>query len=123
MVYVVDDDASVCKSLSMLILSAGFKVQTFELAEDLLHSVRQQEGSCLVADIEMKGMNGLDLHTKLQEKGIHIPTIFLTASDTEGNREIAKQKGAHGYLTKPVDAQALLDTIAWAMTSTHSKKV
>jgi CheY-like chemotaxis protein len=57
------------------------------------------------------------------EKGINIPTIFLTASDNEGNREIAKQKGAHGYLRKPVDAQALLDTIHWALTSSYSNKV
>ncbi len=121
-VYIVDDDKSVLKALSMLILSAEMKAKTFERPDEFLNYMDLQEKSCLIIDVEMKGMGGFDFHTELQAKGINIPTIFLTASDSKENRQQAKQTGAVGYLTKPVDDQALLDTIQWALTSAFSNK-
>ena len=121
-VYIVDDDKSVREALSMLILSADMKAKTFERPDDFFNYMDPQEKSCLIMDVEMKGMGGFDFYTELQAKGIDIPTIFLTASDSQENRQQAKQTGAVGYLTKPVDDQALLDAIQWALTSAFSKK-
>jgi FixJ family two-component response regulator len=123
MVYIVDDDISVRKALSMLVLSADLQVQTFERPEEFLNYTHQKKESCLIMDVEMKGMAGLDFYKKLKTKKINIPIIFLTASDSKKNRERAKQTGAIGYLSKPVDDQALLDTIQWALTYTSSKEL
>ena len=113
-VYIVDDDKSVREALSMLILSADMKAKTFERPDDFFNYMDPQEKSCLIMDVEMKGMGGFDFYTELQAKGIDIPTIFLTASDSQENRQQAKQTGAVGYLTKPVD-----DRRCWTLSSGH----
>jgi len=120
LIYVVDDDASVRMALKMLLLSADMDVQAFELAEDLLKHKLREENACLITDIKMKGLSGLELHQQLSERGTKIPVIFLTAFDTNESRQRAKQAGAVGYLRKPVDDQALLDTIKWALSSYSS---
>ena len=120
LIYVVDDDASVRKALTMLFMSADMAVKTFEAAEDLLKCQLREESACLITDIKMKGLSGLELHQQLSERGIKIPVIFLTAFDTNESRQRAKQAGAVGYLRKPVDDQALLDTIKWALSSYSS---
>ena len=117
MVYIVDDDESVCASLSMLMYSVNMNVQSFRHPNEFMNCQPQLERSCLITDIEMKGMDGFDLQIKLRAEGIDLPTIFLTASDSDENRQRAKQNGAIGYLTKPVDDQALLDSIHWALSS------
>ena len=122
LIYVVDDDASVRMALKMLFLSADMDVQAFELAEDFLKHKLREENACLITDIKMKGLSGLELHQQLSERGIKIPVIFLTAFDTNESRQRAKQAGAVGYLRKPVDDQALLDTIKWALSSYSSSK-
>ena len=116
LVYLVEDDLSVRQALEMLLLSAGMKVRAFELAEDLLKCKIREEGSCLVADMTMKGIGGLGLQRQLTERGIKIPVIFLTALDSNETRQRAKHAGAVGYFRKPVDDQALLDTIRWALS-------
>lgn len=116
-VYIIDDDRSVRESLRMLLHSADLDVEVFDLAEEFLQSKPYQENSCLISDIKMKGISGFDLQKELVIRGIKIPLIFLTASDSEESRKKAKLTGAAGYLHKPVDDQALLDTIYWAMTS------
>ncbi len=122
-VYVVDDDKSVRQALSMLLLSAGMDVQTYELVEEFLKCKPREENACLISDIKMKGLNGFDLQQKLNNRGIKIPVVFLTAFDTQQSRQRAKQSGAAGYLRKPVDSEALLDTIQWAVSSSSSSKV
>lgn len=122
-VYIIDDDISVGKSLSMLLNSADMNVKVFDLAEEFLKCTLQYENSCLISDIEMKGISGFDLQKELVSRGIKIPMIFLTASYSEENRHRAKKSGAVGYLSKPVDDQALLDTIYWAMTSFDSNQI
>ena len=117
LIYVVDDDVSVRQALEMLFISADMKVLTFKSAEDLLKCKLRKEKTCLITDIEMKGLSGLELQQQLTERGIKIPAIFLTAFDSNESRQRAKQAGAAGYLQKPVDDQALLDTIKWALSN------
>ena len=122
LIYVVDDDASVREALKMLFISADMEVQTFELAEDFLKYKLREEKACLISDIKMKGLSGLELQQQLAERGIKIPVIFLTAFDSNEVRQQAKQAGAAGYFRKPVDDQALLDTIQWALSRNSSSK-
>ena len=122
LIYVVDDDASVRKALEMLLISADMEVQTFERAEDFLKGKRWEENACLVTDIKMKGLSGLELQQQLNEREIKLPVIFLTAFDSNESRQQAKQAGAVGYLRKPVDDQALLDTIRWVLSHDSSSK-
>jgi FixJ family two-component response regulator len=117
LIYVVDDDISVRQALEMLFISADMKVLTFKSAEDLLKCKLREEKTCLITDINMKGLSGLELQQQLTERGIKIPAIFLTAFDSNESRQRAKQAGAAGYLQKPVDDQALLDTIKWALSN------
>ena len=122
LIYVVDDDASARQAMEMLLISANMEVQAFERAEDLLKCMRREDRACLIADIKMKGLDGLELQQKLAESAIKIPVIFLTALDSNETRQQAKQAGAVGYFRKPVDDQALLDIIQWTLTSCSSSK-
>ena len=117
LIYVVDDDVSVRQALEMLFISADMKALTFKSAEDFLKCKLRKEKTCLITDIKMKGLSGLELQQQLTERGIKIPAIFLTAFDSNESRQRAKQAGAAGYLQKPVDDQALLDTIKWALSN------
>jgi len=117
LIYVVDDDASVRQALKMLLISANMEVRTFKQAEDLLKSEFQEEKVCLIADIKMKGLGGLELQQQLAKRGVKVPIIFLTADESNEIRQRAKQAGAAGFFRKPVDDQALLDTIQWALSS------
>ena len=115
MIYVVDDDASVCKAMTRLMRSAGLSVQTFASAQAFLSSVQPTEADCLLVDIQMPGMTGLELQRQLTRSGIHVPVIFITAFDDDQLREQARQGGAAGYFRKPFDDQALLDAIRFAV--------
>ncbi len=119
LIYLVDDDASVREALTMLLMSANMEIQAFAAAEDLLKCKLREEKACLISDIKLKGLDGLELQRQLTERGIDIPVIFLTAFDSDEVRQQAKKAGAAGYFQKPVDDQALLDTIRWAISS-HS---
>ena len=122
LIYVVDDDVSVRDALTMLLMSADMEVKTFKAAEDLLKCQLREQNTCLISDIKLKGLSGLELQQQLAKRGIKIPVILLTAFDSNEIRQQAKQMGAAGYLRKPVDDQALLDTIHWAITSHSSSK-
>ena len=122
LIYVVDDDASVRKALTMLFMSADMEVKTFEAAEDFLKGQLREENTCLISDIKLKGLSGIELQQQLAERGIKIPVIFLTAFDSNEIRQQAKQAGAAAYFRKPMDDQALLDTIHWAISSGISWK-
>ena len=117
LIYVVDDDASVRQALKILLISANMKVRTFEQAKDLLKCEFREEKVCLIADIKMKELGGLELQQQLAKRGIKLPIIFLTAVDSSEIRRQAKQAGAAGFFRKPVDDQALLDIIQWALSS------
>ena len=115
-IYIVDDDKSVRQALERLIRSAGMNAVSFDGAEAFLKSNSDNTNACLLTDIAMPGMGGLELQAELVRRGNLIPVIFITAFDTPETRDQAKKAGAVGYFRKPVDDQALLDQIHWVIT-------
>ena len=114
-VYVVDDDAGVRQALDSLIRSVGFNVQTFESAQDFLNGKRTSVPGCLVLDVRMPGLSGLDLQRDLVEADIHLPVIFVTGHADIPMSVRAMKAGAAEFLTKPVRDQDLLDAIQQAI--------
>lgn len=114
-VYVVDDDAGVRQALDSLIRSVGFNVQTFESAQDFLNGKRTSAPGCLVLDVRMPGLSGLDLQRDLVESDIHLPVIFVTGHADIPMSVRAMKAGAVEFLTKPVRDQDLLDAIQQAI--------
>lgn len=122
-IYIVDDDASVRKGLEWLIRSVGYHVQTFASANDFLrHDIPDTLG-CLVLDLRMPGMSGLDLQEKLQSAQVNIPIIFLTAHGSVPTSVRAMKGGAIDFLEKPVDEQILLDAIHQAIEKDKRAKL
>lgn len=114
-VAVVEDDESYRRALHRLLKSAGFQAQSFASAEDFLVSGLQHETGCLIADIRMPGMSGLDLQSKLNSDQCPIPTIFITAHGDEKLRLQAMRGGAVVFLAKPFDGEMLLQAVRGAM--------
>jgi len=116
-VYIVDDDASVRRALTRVMKSCGLEAVACESARDLLGQLPAKGRCCVIADMRMPDMTGLDLQKELSDAGRAIPVILLTAHDTPEMREAAKTSGLAGYFRKPVDAQALIDAVRWALSS------
>jgi FixJ family two-component response regulator len=116
LIYVIDDDASVRKAFGRLLRSADLDAETFSSAGEFLSSPRQKENACIIVDIRMPGLSGFDLLERLASEGIRIPVIAISAHDDAETREHAKELGAVGFFRKPVDDQALLDAIWWAIS-------
>jgi FixJ family two-component response regulator len=110
-VAVVDDDESVRMALASLLRSVGFVVLLFSSAEELLHRQNLPSIGCLILDWRMPGMDGLQLQKYLDANGWRIPTIFLTAHQSEEGRAQALTGGAIAFLHKPVDAEVLLSAV------------
>jgi FixJ family two-component response regulator len=117
MVAIIDDDESYRFAIQRLLKSAGFSVQSFASAEDFLSSGRQPETGCLIADIRMPGMSGLDLQAKLNADHCLIPTIFITAHGEEDMRMQAMRGGAVKFMVKPFDCAILLESVRVALES------
>jgi FixJ family two-component response regulator len=115
-VYLIDDDESVRRALQRLLRSAGIDVMAFASAEEFLQSGNLSQKACIVLDIQMRDLTGFDLQEKLASMGIRIPTIAVSALDDAGTRERARKLGAAAFFRKPVDGQALLDAIWWAIS-------
>jgi FixJ family two-component response regulator len=114
-VAVVDDDESVRTALKELLRSVGLHAQAFASAEDFLKSGQQQQIGCLIADIRMPGMSGLELQARLKAERSRIPTIFITAHGDQKMRLQALRAGAVEFVTKPFDDEALLETVRAAL--------
>ena len=114
-IYIVDDDYSVRRAMKRLIRSAGMQVRTFASAREFLDFEGINQNACMIVDIMLQGMSGLELYTKLQAKGYNLPVIFITGFDSPKTRHQAKVAGAAGYFRKPIDDQALLDSIEWIL--------
>jgi FixJ family two-component response regulator len=110
-IAVVDDDSSVRDALTGLMRSLGYDVIAFESAEDFLKSDRRSNVSCLIADVQMPGMTGLELHDRLVAVGEPIPTILVTAYPYARARQRALQSGVRCYLPKPFREDELLGCI------------
>src|SRR5262245_9385506 len=100
-ISIVDDDSSIREATMDLIESAGFKAEGFESAEDFLLSPQLGGTACLILDVRMEGMGGIELQQQLRTKGLHIHIIFITAHDDEQVRTRALQEGAIAFLLKP----------------------
>jgi len=115
LVAIVDDDDAVRCTLKELLRSAGYASQTFESAEAFLGSGHQQETACLITDIRMPGMSGLELQARLNAERCRIPTIFITAHGDEQMRFQALRAGAVEFLPKPFDDDVLIESVRAAL--------
>jgi len=110
-IAVVEDDPSMLKGLSRLLSAHGFRVLGFTSAESFLDDVAQSEAACLVVDIHLGGISGIDLKRRLIASGSDFPVIFMTAVDSEATRQEAVEAGCVAYLRKPFLARLLIDAI------------
>ena len=118
LVSIVDDDESIRESLRGLIRSIGLGVQTFASAEDFARSAQLEQTDCLILDVRMPGMSGLDLQRELVASERDIPIIFITAHGSDdGTRARALRDGAVAYLIKPFSEDALLKAVNAALKS------
>ncbi len=117
LVAIVDDDELMRSALQGLLKSAGLPAQAFASAEEFLKSGVQHETACLIADIRMPGMSGLELQAKLNADHCRIPTIFITAHGDAQMRMQALRAGAAEFLAKPFDDEVLLENVRAALES------
>ena len=116
-VAVVDDDDLMRSALQGLLKEAGFTARTYASAEEFLSSGDHADAACLIADIRMPGMSGLELQARLNAGEIRIPTIFITAHGDARMRMQALRAGAVDFLTKPFDDEVLVDSVRAALKS------
>jgi len=122
-VFVVDDDPSVRRAIQRLVESVGLQVELFASAQEFLRSERPDAPSCLVLDIRLPGISGLDFQRQLAEANIHIPIIFITAHGDIPMTVRAMKAGAVEFLTKPFRDQDLLDAIQIALERDRTRRV
>lgn len=108
LIVIVDDDGSVREALQALMRSLGYCTETFSCGEDFLHSQLIGHTSCLIADVQMPGITGPELHARLVSSGASVPTVLITAYPDDGDRTRALAAGAIGYLSKPFAEDQLL---------------
>jgi FixJ family two-component response regulator len=116
-VYLVDDDAAVRDALSLLLSLKGFLSQVFASAETFLETYRPEWRGCLLTDLRMTGMSGIELQRELAARGVTLPVVMLTAHGDVATTREAMKAGAYDFLEKPVDDHVLVDVlknaIAW----------
>ena len=122
MISIVDDDESVRDATASLIRSAGYAPHAFPCARDFLNSADVAGTDFLIADMQMPGMSGIELHDALVGAGKRIPTVLITAYPDERSRRRALDAGVVRYLTKPFDETELLDCIQHALRADHSRE-
>jgi FixJ family two-component response regulator len=115
LISVIDDDQDVREATTSLIESLGFTVEAFPSAVDFLSSPSVRHTLCLIADVNMPLMTGLELHQSLRELGVTIPTILITAYPDDRIRSLALDQGVVCYLSKPIDQDALLGCVDLAV--------
>ena len=120
-VYVVDDDAPLRDALLRLLASAGHAAQGFESAAQCLDGLQHGEVACLVLDLAMPGLDGLQLQQLLQQRAPDLPVVFLTGRGDIAASVKAMKRGATDFLTKPVDDQVLLDAVAEALAEAERR--
>ena len=121
-VFVVDDDVSVCVALSRLIRTAGLHVETFGTAAECLSADRLKDADCLVLDVHLPDLSGLELQAKLTELGLELPIVFITGRGDIPMSVRAMKAGALEFLTKPFDDQMLLDAIHAAVDRDRARR-
>jgi FixJ family two-component response regulator len=114
-ISIVDDDNAVCEALKSLVRSLGYHVSTFASPDEFLKSEQVDDTSCLITDVQMPGMSGLDLQDRLVASGHRIPIIFITAYSGENVRARAMKAGAVAFLSKPVNPDHLVGLLEKAL--------
>ena len=120
-ISIVEDDGAVRAATQSLVKSLGFDVYTFASAQEFLQSQRVAETACLISDVQMPNMSGIELQTALVERGFQIPTIFVTAFLDPSVKRRAMDAGAVGFLTKPCNGRALFQLIQDAIRQSGGK--
>jgi FixJ family two-component response regulator len=118
-ISVIDDDASVRAATNNLLSSHGYLVDAFASAEEFLQSVRLNDSSCIIADVQMSAMSGLDLLSYMRARGYNAPFIFITAFPDESVRARALKGGAICFLAKPFAGPALISCVEAALNRRH----
>jgi FixJ family two-component response regulator len=119
LISVIDDDESVRRTTTLLIESFGFRAAAYESAESFLSSGQVRDASCLIVDVQMPSMTGLQLQSHLAAAGCGLPIIFITAYESDDSRRRAMQAGAAAFLGKPFSDEQLLQTIRSALRFFH----
>jgi FixJ family two-component response regulator len=122
MISIVDDDHIVRDAICDLLQSLGHEIATFESAEHFLGSGRLGETSCLITDVQMPGLSGLDLQSRLMADGHRTPVIFVTAFPEERHRKRAMSAGAVGFLSKPFSEDCLIKCLDTALNGSRGKR-
>jgi len=120
MIAIVDDDASVREATKGLVRSLGYKVTTYGSADEFLSSMRLDETSCLITDVQMPGFDGLQLQSLLIARGNPMPVIFITGFPEAHIRARAMEAGALGFLGKPFDDESLIECLDKALATEGS---
>jgi FixJ family two-component response regulator len=120
-ISIVDDDKSIREAAKMFISSLGYAAATFASAEEYLESDRLRDTACLIADVQMPGMSGVDLQNHLRANGHCTPVIFMTAFPEESIRERALEAGAFGFLSKPLSEAILTACLDRALAHYRSR--
>jgi len=115
LISIIDDDESMRCAVKSLVTSLGLNARTFASAEDFLRSPHVEHTSCLISDLQMPGLSGVELQKMLLAQGRHIPIIFMTAFPEERMRSRAIEAGALGFLSKPFESQMLINLIEKAI--------
>lgn len=122
-VAVVDDDRSVGVALCRLLRTAGIEAKAFESASDFLQSLLERQPDCLVLDVQMPGMNGLELQQRLKDLAVALPVVMITGRDEASIHAICMAMGASTYLRKPLNDDDLLDAVDRAISGRSMRRV
>ena len=114
-IAIIDDDVLVRQSLGDCMESAGYAVESFDSAEEFLASESARNAACLIVDIQLPGITGLELQERLAGADNRVPIVFVSAQGTKANREKAMRQGASGFLSKPFRREDLLKLLAEAI--------
>jgi FixJ family two-component response regulator len=121
LISIVDDDESIRESTKAFVRSLGYQAATFASAEEYLRSESVGSTSCLITDVQMPGLSGIDLQRGLIAQGVQMPTIFITAFPEEETRARAMNAGALAYLSKPFSEESLLKCLSTALGNSGEK--
>jgi FixJ family two-component response regulator len=119
LVSIIDDDAWSREGIKDLVSSLGYRTAAFASAEEFVRSEDLESTSCVISDLHMPGLNGLDLQDYLAKRGRKTPVILVTAFPDEKKRALAFSAGAYGFLTKPFDEKSLVGCLTAAFAASH----
>jgi FixJ family two-component response regulator len=121
MIYLIDDDKSVRRGFELFLRSEEMDYKSLECAEEFFTQYKPDSADLIVLDLSLPGMNGCDMLRKLDSDGMYVPVIVVTAFDDPQSRECCRKYGVKSYLRKPVDGDALVDTIKYILMTESAK--